>query len=525
MSSRVTSSEEMTSESTPPPDDAAAGGERATSGARLMGELRQAQARADRAERELERTRRTAAYVVGDHLVRAAKDPRRLPALPRDLWRTWRLRRARRTAPAAAPARTRAVVDLDAARLLVPRMATVAAGRGLSIAGALGSATQRAWSPYAAVSSALPHEGAAVVEAVDPDIVVIDTSAALVGESWAHLGNPAAVDRLLAAGALVDAAHALGRPVVLLRMTPASHTAFLDDLARRCDLVLEGPGATVTRSPAHWHPGIDPLASVTDPEGPGLLLPADTDGLIDMVAGAAPRLVSRDPSLPPDLSWARALGGATGLLDSPLAPGLRGAGLPAVTALAAGRRVLAPGDRDLEALLGVRPLARSAAYTGIDVAELTAWAAEGPRPLDAQEHQAAFAAVLLGASAPVQLTLLAERLGILTRPRSCWDVALIADDDFDPDRILEQSWRPKEIVLRAPVSDRTRSSLGEAGIDVIPVAPGEGVDPALLGLASPYVAAQIDLRNPHDLVDLLAGRLLHQPATAHPTDARLVATT
>ena len=82
-------SEDVAPDGTPPADV-----ERTTSGARMMSELRQAQARADRAERELDRTKRSAAYVVGDLLVQAAKDPRRLLMLPRDLWRTWRLRRS-----------------------------------------------------------------------------------------------------------------------------------------------------------------------------------------------------------------------------------------------------------------------------------------------------------------------------------------------------------------------------------------------------------------------------------------------
>ena len=129
----------MTDEMAPPPlpDDLGDGQDRGAGGARLMAELRQAQARADRAERELERTRRSASYVVGNMLVRAAKDPRRLLALPRDLWRVWRLRKSRRTSPGstATPIRTREVLDLDAARLLIPRIAAVSPGRGLSIAG------------------------------------------------------------------------------------------------------------------------------------------------------------------------------------------------------------------------------------------------------------------------------------------------------------------------------------------------------------------------------------------------------
>ena len=506
------------------PDSPPAGEvERTTSGARLMSELRQAQARADRAERELDRTKRSAAYVVGDLFVRAAKDPRRLLMLPRDLWRTWRLRRSRRTAPKpAGHARTREVLDLDAARLLVPRIATVAPGRGLSIAGAIASATARGWAPYAAVSPALPHEAAALVEAIDPDVVVIDTSAALPGQGWSHLGDPAAVDRLLAAVALVDAAHALGRPAVLLRMTSPAHTAYLDALARRCDLVVDGPGAA-RRSP--WHPGVDPLAEAPLPEAAALLITSTPSAPTDEIARDAARSLRIDPALPPDVGWSRALAASTGLLAVPVTAGLLGAGLDSVSALAAGRRVLAPGDTDLARMLSPWEAARNAVASSSRPEELAEIARRGPVPLTADEHRAAFAAILLAAAAPVQLTVLAERLGIASRPRACWDVALLADTDVDPDRVIAQSWRPRELIVSSPLPDRARDALAGAGIQVVVAEQGASLEPALLGIASPYLARQIDLLDPHDLLDLLAAHLLGQSARSHPTDALLASAT
>jgi hypothetical protein len=497
--------------------------ERTTSGARLMSELRQAQARADRAERELDRTKRSAAYVVGDLLVRAAKDPRRLLTLPRDMWRTWRLRRSRRaTAASTSPVRTRQVLDLDAARLLVPRIATVAPGRGLSIAGAIASATARGWSPYAAVSPALPHEAAALVEAIDPDIVVIDTSSALPGEAWTHLGDPAAADRLLAAGALVDAAHALGRPAVLLRMTSPAHTAYLDALARRCDLVVDGPGAARRSA---WHPGVDPLAPTMPAQDTALFVAASPTGVVHQIAEAAPRHHRLDPSLPGDIAWSRALDASTGLLAETVLSGLLGAGLASVSALAAGRRVLGPGDADLARMLAPWGPGRTAVSTSTSPVELAEIARSGPMPLTPDEHRAAFAAILVAAAAPVQLTVLAERLGISSRPRSCWDVALLADGDVDVDRVLAQAWRPRELIVTEPLPDRARTAVNAAGIDVVVVEAGGRLEPALLGIASPYLAQQVNLLDPQDLLDLLAGHLLAQPARPHPTDARLVSAT
>ena len=497
--------------------------ERGIAGARLVADLRQAQARADRAERELARTRQSAAYVVGGLMVRAAKEPRRLLTLPRDLWRVWRLRRHRRPAPrpTAPPTRARETVDRDATRLLVPRIASVPPGRGLSIAGALSHETMRAWSPYAAVSAALPHEAAALVETIDPDIVVIDTSAALPGQAWSHLGDPAAVDRLLAAGALVDAAHALGRPVVLLRMTPPSHTAFLEGLAERCDLVVDGPGSS-RRLP--WHPGIDPLDRV--PAAPARsLLCAVRDGREDAatraIAAAAVHTTSIDPSLPEDVAWHRALSAATGVLVETTRTGLLGAASPGLSALASGRRLLAPGDDDLADMLEAWPAARDALLAQSDPVALIGAAAQGPAALSTGEHHAAFAAILLSASAPVQLTALCQRLGLPARPRACWDIALVADADIDPARVVAQAWRPREVVTDSSIGDRARAALHDAGIEVI-ISEAEDLDIARLGLASPYVASQVDLRDPHDLLNLLASSLLGQGPLVHRNDARLV---
>ncbi|MFM9048584.1 MAG: hypothetical protein ACKOMX_00870, partial [Actinomycetota bacterium] len=134
--------------------EAGATDERALSdSARLRGQLRQAEARAERAERALERMERSAKYTVGSLLVEAARSPRRLVLLPRDLWRVWRLRRrARGTPGGAGSTRTRRddALDTDAARLLVPR-ASARPDSAFAIVGALSEATAAAWSPYAAV--------------------------------------------------------------------------------------------------------------------------------------------------------------------------------------------------------------------------------------------------------------------------------------------------------------------------------------------------------------------------------------
>ena len=115
-----------------------------------------------------------------------------------------------------------------------------------------------------------------------------------------------------------------------------------------------------------------------------------------------------------------------------------------------------------------------------------------------------------------------SRVKSASRPRACWDVALLADSDVDPDRVLAQAWRPRELIVTEALPDRARDALADAGIDVVVAEPRASREWALLGIASPYLAQQVDLRDPHDLLDLLAGHLLGQPARSHPTDARLV---
>jgi hypothetical protein len=67
--------------------------------------------------------------------------------------------------------------------------------------------------------------------------------------------------------------------------------------------------------------------------------------------------------------------------------------------------------------------------------------------------------------------------------------------------------------------------LTSADIQVVVAEQGSSLEPVLLGIASPYLARQIDLHDPHDLLDLQAAYLLGQSARSHPTDALLVRAT
>ena len=509
--------------------------------ARLRGDLARAEARAERAERALERMERSAKYTVGSLLVEAAKSPKRLLLLPRDMWRVWRLRKSRRSAaPSAIKPRTRRddVLDLEAARLLVPRRAITPAA-AISIAGAISDSTALAWARHADVSRALPHDGADLVLAIDPDVVIIETAAAMPGQQWSYLGHPAAADRQLAAMRLIDAARANGRPVVLLRNSAPAETAFLAALEEQCDLVLDATGA---RRHETWLPGIDleswlgdlgtaqRRAAVLDPAsagdpllGPGLN-PSEralAHSMAEALRGQAIAVAAPDPRLPLADGRRHVLDNAAFAIASPLRtnPGIVGAAGGTLGTLASGRRVVGTPDPDLARVLG---RAYPAAYAEVGADPLPDLLERALLPLDDGLHRTVLRGLLLRASAPAQLRSLVERLGISARPAACWDVTVIVDEP-DVDALLLQQWRPREIVVHSPIPDRARHALLDHGIGVIVApAPVPRTREALALMSTcPLVATQVDLSDPHSIADLLVEWIGGLAPMARPTDAAL----
>ena len=521
-----------------PPTDA--GSHTKSENARLRGELARAEARAERAERALDRMERSAKYTVGALLVDAAKSPKRLLLLPRDLWRVWRLRKSRRTAVATAPkARSLRddILDREAARLLLPRIAA-RPGSAFSIAGALSAETALAWSSCAAVTQVQPHDAAELVLATDPDLVVIESAAGLPGEQWSFLGDPAAADRQLAAMRLIDAAREQGRPVVLVRNTSPAQTAFLSALERECDLVVDGPGS---RRQDPWLPGIDLEAWIRSSGGGQeraavVLEPASGSDPLDGGRTPAERALASalraalhdqgtlvlepDPRLPMATARRQALGAAAFGIATPLRlpADIMGARAASLAVLASGRRLLGPADVDLSRVL----VDAREAYVQLDAARLAYGIDAALAPVDDHLRRGVLRGLLLRASAPGQLQVLADRLGLLSRPRACWDVSLICEDP-DIDAVLLQSWRPRELVVPAPPADRARKALEEHGVHVVVSTPPVPRSREALSLAcgSPFVATQVDLTDPDAIADLLVEHLAGLPPVARLTDAAL----
>ena len=517
------------------PVDVEAGEPGGTENARLRAQLRRAEARAERAERALERMERSAKYTIGSLLAEAARSPRRLLLLPRDLWRVWRLRRSRRRAPAdvRATTRTRETSDLEAARLLLPRRA-VRRDASFSIVGALSESTAAAWSPYAAVTSTLPHDGADLVAATGADLVIIESAAALPGGPWAFLGDPAAVDRQLAALRMIDAARAAGIPVAFLRSTPPAHSAHLDALARQCDLVVDGPGS---RAHNPWNPGIDPAAWLTGLSGHDdraalllndpfrdtrvpLLGGALTPSLARALDAAGITVVTPDPRLPVVPAQRAAVAEAALGIATPLmvTDDTVGAASSSLVVLASGRRLLGGADSDLDLLLPDAPWA----HVVIDWAADPAMAIDAARvPLTAHERFVLLRDLVLHASAPVALQRLAELAGIPGRPAACWDIAIFAHDP-DIDDVLRQSWRPREVLSAESLSDRAVDTLADHDISV--VLAGGTRNELSLAAGAPLVASQVDLTDRHAIADLLVEHVAGMPPRARHSDAVLWST-
>lgn len=204
--------------------------------------LREAQQRADQAERSLARAQGSLAMTVGQLVVDAGQSPRRLATLPFTLLR---IRRSRRAQRARQPKPSRELVmlqprdlslSINAERILLPRRVVVTDTRpSLVVIGP--QAFVDALRAVAHVSVAVPHDAAALVRSLDPDAVVVHAHAGAPGTPWYPLGEPGEARRESLLVDVREVCHRLGRPIVLLR--DRVHAPGLDPFAETCDLVIE----------------------------------------------------------------------------------------------------------------------------------------------------------------------------------------------------------------------------------------------------------------------------------------------
>ncbi len=450
--------------------------------ARLRAEVRQALARAQRAEAEVSRVRASTKFVLGNLLVQAAKHPRKLLALPRDLLRLYRLRKHRRGTPEEPPAAlSRAhrseLSDEHAARLLLPRVAAQPRA-AIALAGAITPIAQRMWSSCSRVTPVLPHDGAALVLDTDPDIVIIDTSTALAAGSWAHLGNPAATDRSLAALDMANAARERGRPSVLLRTTGRAHISGLDWLAERCDLVVDGPGSD---GPLTWHPGID-LGAWVNTSGnstsgnsghPRIAVLGDLPTEVAGWAAAHDLPISTmHNSAPPWAAMTRLIEGASIAVHADPSVMAGGVDTALLGALCNGVRVVTTINTELMAILG-EGVAHDAVMfveSGNEFSTALAEALDRGR-LSSGEHWDVLRQLFHTITAPVTLEDLARRLGIGADPAAVRGIALVDNADSPPELLVEfiqaQRHPPRALITYRELPDRARDIVERLEISVL----------------------------------------------------------
>jgi len=227
---------------------------------RLSRQLRDTRVQLAMTQTRLTALEQSATMRFGRTIANAAKKPwPRGALLPRDLYKLWRDRGVPKSgAQNAATALAQAqLADLKGtggrflSQLTPPGMLSLAdpalaltsvdADRtGLVITGAISALGCATLAPDAVVHPLLPHDADIVVEATGADLVIIQASALLPGEPWAHATDPAAADRGRRLARMIVMARALGKPVILVRDVPHSLMPGIGWVATSCDAVVEG---------------------------------------------------------------------------------------------------------------------------------------------------------------------------------------------------------------------------------------------------------------------------------------------
>jgi len=374
---------------------------------------------------------------VGRALAGAARRPARgLVSLPRELYRLWRGsgrpgERTERKARTPEPVRSYET-ERQEARLLAGQPAF--GDERIVVAGVLSAEARAALEPYARTIPLRPHDVQVVFDSADVDLVLVTASAARPGSPWAHLGDPAAVDRTRALRWVLEAAAARGVASVLVRDAPAAPA-------------LAGLGFD------HVHDG--DLGVPLHRYNPIAAEPERTPTPVRVCGTGRPPhpLVAADGgALPADVHWE----------DLPRT--LRAAAVAVVDTPALADRALACGTRVLIADGSPGPgLPATAARTATAEADLARAVAEGP--LTPGELRLVLRSLFLTRATPVLLADLLDRVRLLpggatrTQPLAHRAVAVLAGpfDDTESlalaDDVFRQQHPPAEIVVPASRAD------------------------------------------------------------------------
>jgi hypothetical protein len=452
---------------------------------RLSRQLRDTRVQLAMTQTRLSALEQSSTMKFGRTIANAAKKPwPRGALLPRDLYKLWRDRGAPKSgAQNAANALAQAqladlkgnggrflsqltapgVLSLADPALALTGIAGASASR-LVITGAISALGCATLAPDAIVHPLLPHDADILVEATGADLVVVQASALLPGEPWAHATDPAAADRGRRLARMIVMARALGKPVVLVRDVPHALMPGIGWLATSCDAVLDGGlGVQLARfnpigvSPAR--PAAPVYAGARDPrEAPAVRALLDSltgsNGVVQLAGARSWRSL-------PALYRENAV-----FVTASAAQGLEQA--------ASGARVIGPLRSGVDAG-GVRD-------------ELEA--ARAARPLTLPEIRAGLRDVFLASATPARLTALvkaAELPGTLVGGRQVGVLVSLADGAQAgrlAATLLGQRLRPAEVIASCTpdAAGAVRGALGalaDEGIRVVvtdTAPPAAGVD-------------------------------------------------
>jgi hypothetical protein len=447
---------------------------------RLSRQLRETRMQLAMTQARLSALEQSATMKFGRTIANAAKKPwPRGALLPRDLYKLWKDRGAPKSgARGAATALASAqLADLkgtggrflsaltapgalslgDPALALAGRPPT---GGGLVVTGALSALGCATLAADAVVHPLLPHDADLVVEGTGADLVLIQASALLPGAPWAYATDPAAADRGRRLARMIVMAHALGKPVVLLRDVPAALMPGIGWLAASCDAVLDGGlGVQFARFNPVGVTSARPTAPMYAGERDAREAPAVRALLDSLTAESAVRLTG-------PRSWR-----ARPALYRDHAVFVTASAAQALAQTACGAHVIGP--------LG----------SGTDAATVRGQleAARGARPLAAGETRVRLRDIFLADATPARLGAIVRAAGLpaeLVSGRQIAVLAVVADGTQAASlaaALLAQRLRPAEVI--ASVTDpglvpAVRDGLGklaDKGVRVV-VTPASGTD-------------------------------------------------
>ena len=439
---------------------------------RLSRQLRDTRMQLAMTEARLSALEQSSTMRFGRTIANAAKKPwPRGALLPRDLYKLWRDRGTPKTgaANAATALASAQLADLkgtggrflsalttpgatpvaDPARALA---GTAASPDGLVITGALSALGCATLAPDAVVHPLLPHDADIVVEGTGADVVVVQASALLPGEPWAHATDPAAADRGRRLARMIVMARSLGKPVILVRDVPHSLMPGIGWLAASCDAVLDGGfGVQFARFNPVGVTSARPTAPVYAGERDPREAPA-VRALLDALTGPV-----GDGSDAPQLSNTVRLTGARSWRSLPAL--YRDHAVFVTASAEQGREQVASGAQ----VIG--PLG-----SGLDAATVRGQleAARGARPLSLTETRARLRDISAEHSTPARLAALVKAAGLPAGLVSGRQIGVLTavTDAAQAGRLaatlLGQRLRPSEVIAGCPAdaAGAVRAALG-----------------------------------------------------------------